>query len=280
MRYLGQHFLVQKNIVKKIADVAELNKNDVVLEVGPGKGILTEELLNRVKKVIAVEKDRKLCEFLNDKFKKEIEEKRLELTEGDILKIQNAKIKNQNDNVKLKIPKKYKIVANIPYYITSRFLKIFLEEAEIQPEKMVLMLQKEVAKRICETPAKSILAVSVQAYGKPKIALRVSAGSFFPQPKIDSAVIVINEISKKFFNGIIEKKFFSIVKIGFSKKRKILFNNLTELPSKYGGRHILKEAEKKESLKNAFKKCGIDDLSRAENLTLKNWKCLCKCAIF
>lgn len=287
MRYLGQHFLIQKNIVKKIVDVTGLRKNDVVLEVGPGKGILTEHLLSRTSQVIAVEKDKRLCDFLNNKFSNEIKEGELVLIEGDILKSKILNLKSQNYNSKseiqnlkqaqkIELPKNYKIVANIPYYITSRFLKIFLEEAENQPQKMVLMLQKEVAERICETlrlrsssyggQAKmSLLALSVQVYGNPKIAFKVSASNFFPPPQVDSAVIVIDKISKKFFNDISEKKFFRVVKCGFSKKRKILLNNLL---NEFG--------VKKENLENAFKKCGINNLSRAENLSLQDWKCLCK----
>jgi len=303
MRYLGQHFLIQKNIVKKIVDVADLNKNDVVLEVGPGKGVLTEELLKRAKKVIAVEKDRRLCDFLGDKFSDEIKEGRLVLAEGDILKIFNPpvggqfliskqisnpklqitnkseilnskfetnsklRIKNfkQNQNQELKLPEKYKIVANIPYYITSRFLKIFLEEIEPCPQKMVLMLQKEVAERICGKPPKSILAVSVQVYGKPKIAFKVSAGNFFPPPKVDSAVLIIDNISKKWFNSITEKDFFAIVKSGFAKKRKFLINNLL------GGLNISKT-----EIESVFKECGINFKARAEELKLEEWKCLTK----
>ena len=297
MRYLGQHFLIQKNIVKKIADVAEISKNDTVLEVGPGKGILTEELLNRAKKVIAVEKDKRLCEFLIHNFN---DRWNFVLICEDILRISNfkflisnkilnpkfqvlKKIKNQDDNAKLKIynnakilpwqdfcgafleTKKYKIVANIPYYITSRFLKIFLEDAKIQPQKMVLMVQKEVAERICEIPPASILAVSVQAYGAPKIAFRVSAGNFSPPPKVDSAVLIIDNISKIWFDDIREKDFFKVVKAGFSKKRKFLINNLSE-----GLKMPKLEIEK------SFKECEVSVKARAEELSLDSWKCLVK----
>lgn len=286
MRYLGQHFLKNKNIVKKIVDLAELSKSDIVLEVGPGKGILTEELLNRAGKVVAVEKDRQLCEFLRDKFSDEIKEGRLVLIEGDVLKISNfkfqisnkipnhksqitnkSKIQNSNleTNSEIQLSENYKIVANIPYYITSRFLKIFLEEVKAQPRKMVLMVQKEVAERICETPPKSILAVSVQVYGEPKMKFKVSAGNFSSPPEVDSAVLTIDNISKKWFNGIIEQDFFRILKTGFAKKRKFLLNNLSD------GLRISKR-----EMEEMFKKCGISLKARAEELKLIEWKCLIK----
>ncbi|MDD5033069.1 MAG: 16S rRNA (adenine(1518)-N(6)/adenine(1519)-N(6))-dimethyltransferase RsmA [Candidatus Pacebacteria bacterium] len=246
MKRLGQHFLNTsaggKKIIADIIEAAELKKTDIVLEVGPGKGVLTEALLEKAKKVIAIEKDEKLVEFLKEKF---FGRKNLQLTCGDILKIENLKIKN------------FKIVANIPYYITSRFLRKFLT-ARDQPETMVLMIQKEVAERICAKNKKeSLLSISVKAYGNPKIARGVSAGNFSPPPKVDSAVIKIENISRNFFhqNGIGEEKFFETVKKGFSQKRKMLKNNLK----------ISSEA---------LARCGLSEKARAEDLNLKDWACL------
>ena len=282
----GKNFLKSKVVVKKIVEIADIKKNDVVLEVGPGKGALTEELLKYAKKVIAVEKDERLAEFLKKKF---CGCKNLELMQGDILKVQSPKSKVQNYNSKFKTLrnlKKYKIVANIPYYITSRFIRNFLT-AENQPVKAVLMVQKEVAERICAKPPKmNMLAISVQSYGEPEIAFKVARKYFSPQPKVDSAVIIIDNISRKFFkkfkesfnSGLnvninqrsliytikdqnTEKEFFDLVKTGFSHKRKLLINNLAKIKTK-------------KELEMAFKKCEIAPNARAQELNLKDWKYL------
>src|SRR3989338_2999830 len=171
---LGQHFLTSTAIAKRIVESANIQPSDTVLEIGPGRGMLTQFLVEKARKVIAVEKDTALVSLLRDKFESV---GNIEILEGDILKIKNAKIKNQNDNLKFKIPKKYKIVANLPYYITSRFLRLFLEEMANKPQSMTLMVQKEVAERICARPPHmNLLALSVQAFGKPKMLFRVLAG--------------------------------------------------------------------------------------------------------
>ena len=250
---LGQNFLKSEKIAEEIVSAGEVGSDDIVLEVGPGKGILTEKLLEKAKKVIAVEKDEELAGFLRDKFKNN---PKLEIICGDILKF------NPMSRFRLDIGR-YKIIANIPYYITSRFLRTFLESdcsarhrkhelgsdvAGGQPSLMVLMVQKEVAERIVGKK-ESILSISVKAYGRPEIIRNVPAGYFFPAPKVDSAVIKISGISKKFFQDIGEKKFFEIVKKGFSQKRKILINNL-------------------KAQKDDFTACNISEKARAENLSL------------
>lgn len=208
---LGQHFLTSTAIAKRAVEFANIQPTDVVLEVGPGKGMLTRFLVEKAKKVIAVEKDRRLVQYLRENYK---DAKNIEIMEGDILETSN-----------FKLPKKYKIVANIPYYITSRFLRLFLEEMTNKPQTMTLMVQKEVAERICaKPPHMSLLALSVQAFGKPRILFRVSAGSFSPPPEVDSAVIAIENISGAFFkkHHISPKEFFKLPKKAFSQKRKIL----------------------------------------------------------
>lgn len=293
-----------KPIVKRIVEAAKIEKNDVILEVGPGKGILTEELLKHSQKVIAVEKDKRLFEFLAAKFR---DRANLLLIQGDILKIYDGnwvRVASQrkalrrpsghgscqrqeseaeqrggiatlgrltpsfratNPSPILQLPKNYKIVANIPYYITSRFLRNFLS-AKNQPQKMVLMVQKEMAERICAIPPRmNLLAISVQVFGKPKILFKVPKNYFSPAPKVDSSVIAINDISRKFFSvkdeKINEKVFFNLVKTGFSHKRKLLIGNLSKIANK-------------NDLKNTFKKCGISLKSRAENLSSRKWSCL------
>jgi len=210
----GQNFLKNKNIAGKIVEAASVNENDVVLEVGPGKGRLTEILAQKAKYVIAVEKDKKLADFLMDKFSAKGEsafggkgQKNLEIVHKDIL---NFDLKAY----KLK-PKSYKIVANIPYYITSRFLRQFLESKN-QPSLMALMVQKEVALRIVAGNNKeSLLSIGVKAYGKPRIVANVSAGNFFPKPKVNSAIILIGDISKENFSGFL--RLASATSANFSK---------------------------------------------------------------
>ena len=258
---LGQNFLKNKKIAEKIVEAAKVDKNDVVLEVGPGKGILTKILLQKAKKVVAVEKDEKLVRYLKDKF---VHYKNLSVIHSDILKIKNFPPKaDQPLAEKLKI-KSYKIVANIPYYITSHFLRKFLQ-LDFQPSLMALMVQKEVAERIVARDGKeSLLSISVKSYGQPKIIAKVSAKNFSPEPKVDSAILLIDNISKNFFSAeggsasggkINEQKFFQLLRLGFSHKRKLLKNNLKISPE-------------------ILQKCKIPALSRAENLSLENWKCL------
>jgi len=271
---LGQNFLKSEKIAEEIVSAGEVGPNDVVLEVGPGKGILTEKLLEKAKKVIAVEKDEQLAEFLKEKFKNN---PKLEIIRGDILKFSPMSRRDLDIG-------RYKIIANIPYYITSHLLRTFLE-SDYQPSLMVLMVQKEVAERIVGAKRKakrnfsrftlprsgagsdasqnfvlpsskeSLLSISVKTYGRPEIIRKVPAGYFSPAPKVDSAVIKISGISKNFFQDIGEKKFFETVKKGFSQKRKMLINNL-------------------KAQKDDFTACNIDEKARAENLSLEQWKCL------
>jgi len=193
-----------------------------VLEIGPGKGFLTEELLKNSLQVIAVEKDDRLIEILDEKFKKEIASKKLILIHQDVLDFQPQKYKLTNSN--------YKLIANIPYYLTGQIFRLFLE-SDNQPSKIVLMVQKEVANRIIARDEKeSILSMSVKAYGKPRYVKKVPARYFSPKPKIDSAIILIDNISKGIFkNKNEEQAFFNLMKTGFSHKRKTLLNNLSDV---------------------------------------------------
>ncbi|MBP9839362.1 MAG: ribosomal RNA small subunit methyltransferase A [Candidatus Pacebacteria bacterium] len=217
---LGQNFLKSDKILGDIVDAGEINKKDTVLEIGPGKGALTEKILEKAGLVIAIEKDRNLYEILKDKFKEQIQNKKLVLIEADILDL-NPKLVGLKSN-------KYKIIANIPYNITGAILRKFLTE-ETHPNTMVLMLQHEVVKRILARDAKeSILSISVKAYGLPKMVMKVGARYFSPAPKVDSAVISIKDISKKIFKDskVGENDFWDLIHKGFSHKRKKLSNNL------------------------------------------------------
>lgn len=252
---LGQNFLKNEEVVKRIINSAHLTAEDLVLEIGPGKGILTEELAKVCKKVIAVELDEKLVEFLGNKFK---DNKNVEIVEKDILKIRPkdlyAKYNIQDT--------KYKVIANLPYYITSPIIRMFLE-AELKPSEMILMVQKEVAERIVARPGRhSILSLSVQYYAEPEIMFCVEKNNFEPVPEVDSAVISISiSNEKKLANKEKTDNFFRVVRAGFCAKRKTLANNLSN------SFHLKKgEVEKK------LKSFGILEKSRAQELTLGQWE--------
>src|SRR3989338_310799 len=216
-KYLGQNFLKNKKIFDEIVRIGEVSKEDTVLEVGPGHGELTELLAKMAKKVIAVEKDKDLIPLLREKFSSN---KRVKIIHEDILEFENLKLQITN----------YKIVANIPYYITSRFLRTYLSDTRCRPLMIVLTVQYEVAKRIsAKPPDMNLLALSAQAYGKVEFVRKVSRGNFSPAPKVDSAIIKISEISDKFFrkNRVKEKKFFEILRQAFQQKRKMLRHSLS-----------------------------------------------------
>ena len=288
---LGQHFLRSKGALVKIVGAAKLSSSDTVLEVGPGEGVLTELLIQSAGKVIAVEKDDRLIPILQEKFATEIASGRLELLHADILDIDTKRFTLNAT--------RFKLVANIPYYITGALIRKFLE-AEAQPGMMVLLLQKEVARRIVAQDGKeSILSISVKAYGTPKYIDTVKAGSFVPPPNVDSAIISIEGITKVFFKNI--ASYSSFVKGGaesFALKDSV--EDLKSLPPEDGGTPFkkgrIREAEERffEMLKKGFshprkllssnlalpaetlEACGIDRNARAETLSLDNWKCLAK----
>lgn len=259
---LGQNFLKSKTALRSMLDAGEVGESDIVLEAGPGKGILTEALLKMANKVIAIEKDDALTEFLRDKFSTDIVSGKLELIHGDILDFNPTNYNLQPTNFSPQ-PKTYKLLANIPYYITGQFLRKFLS-SETQPSKMVILLQKEVVKRITGNDDKeSILSISVKAYGKPKNIGKVSKENFSPKPKVDSAILLIDNISRDFFSGIDEEKFFKIVKAGFAHKRKLLAGNI---------KHLIKAGNQIEKI---LENCGIQPKARAEDIKIEQWKCLC-----
>lgn len=244
IKHFGQNFLVNKRVVSNIIKGANLFKTDTVLEIGPGKGVLTKELAEKVKNVIAIEKDQRLVEFL----KEELENfNNIEIIHGDVLN----NVLNPVKHIR------YKIVANIPFYITSPIIRMFLETKN-QPKEMTLMVQKEVAQRICAKPPKmSILAVSVQFYADAKILSYVSKRSFKPMPKVDSAIIQITP-KKKY--KIDSDKFFKVVKAGFSQPRKQIINNLSK------GLDI-----DKDKLSSLLLNKNIKPTQRAETLSVKDW---------
>lgn len=259
---LGQNFLNNKAVIDKIIQAADLTCDDFVLEIGPGKGILTGELAKAAGKVVAVEIDGNLVELLRNKFSNS---KNVEIISGDILKIDISELLRHRMSKSKKtsdVLPAYKIIANLPYYITSPIIRLFLE-SEIPPSEMILMVQKEVAERIVAKPGQmSILAVSVQYYADAEILFEVGKENFDPIPEVDSTVIRITrnpqpDTQNEEFN----KNFFRIVKAGFSAKRKTLENNLTN------SLHIPKtEAEEK------LKTVPLSGTARAQELSVEDWK--------
>jgi len=243
---LGQNFLKSKSIIDIILRAGEVSKNDFVLEIGPGKGILTEGLIKEGARVLAVEKDDELFRFLETKFVKEIMDKQLELVHGDILEVNLSKLG------------KYKLIANIPYNLTGKILKSFLMRKK-QPSLVVFLLQKEVAERIIAKDGKEdFFSIIIKAYGKPQYIKKVPKEHFRPMPKVDSAILLIKDIDKSFFKGVREEEFFKLVKTGFAHKRKTISNNLREWFS--------------ENPSLSLEKIGVDSKRRAENLSLREWK--------
>jgi 16S rRNA (adenine1518-N6/adenine1519-N6)-dimethyltransferase len=249
---LGQNFLTSVGAINKIIASSDYSPNLTVLEVGPGRGVLTESLLKKFDKVVAVEKDHELIGFLQEKFTKELESGQLKLVEGDILEL-------KPEDLGLK---KYGIVANIPYYITGQFLRVWLSIGP-QPKYMVLMVQKEVAKRVVASDGKeSLLSMSVKLYGEPKYIETIKRGSFYPIPNVDSAILKINlHLASRPPSKEKEELFFTLLKAGFAHKRKLLLSNLKE-----GG--VFGDPTSK------FNICHIDLKARAEDLKIRDWECI------
>lgn len=248
---LGQHFLNSPGAISAIIEAGQIKRDETILEIGPGRGVLTRALLQKTSRVIAVEKDSRLMPFLQEKFTKEITSGQLTLINADILDFSFSNYKLQTIN--------YKLIANIPYYLTGQIFRKFLE-IEKQPEKMVLLVQKEVAERIITKDNKeSLLSLSVKAYGKPKFVKIVKAGSFNPPPKVDSAILAINDISRDFFKDCSEKLFFKLIHLGFAHKRKQLVANLAGTYKREGVLKILEQLK-------------LSPTIRAEDLKIEDWK--------
>ncbi len=248
---LGQHFLTGLWAAQKLTEAIAVQKGETILEIGPGTGALTTHLLSTGAKVVAVEKDEKLCATLQGTCAREIASGTLTLIEGDVRDLDVKKIGL----------KRYVVAANIPYYITGEILRHFLTTSR-QPRAMALLMQKEVAQRIVAGNGKeSILSISVKAYGAPTIVSYVSKGNFSPPPSVDSAILLIEHISKDFFVGMSEEHFFDVVKGGFASKRKLLLGNLAK---KFD----------KDLIMHAASVAQIEDKARAEDLTLDEWRAL------
>ena len=247
---LGQHWLRDRDVLSHIADCADLSSDDTVLEIGPGQGALTSEILRNAGRVVAVEFDGELANKLPAQFPG----KELEVIVGDIIEFDLTKL-----------PKNYKVVANIPYYITSKIVKMLMTSIN-KPSITVLLVQKEVASRLAANPGNmSILAISAQVFAEVTLGDVVPSKLFNPPPKVDSQVVILRTRQKTIFTDINENEFFRIVKAGFSSKRKKLRSSLS------GGLKISKD-----EVESILKKANISPDVRAEVLDIDDWVRLTK----
>jgi len=244
----GQHFLVDSGVLNRIISAADLTRQDIVLEVGAGPGNLTQLLARQVHRVIAVENDSRIIPLLEENLKPCAN---VEIVKDDIFywrRCQPGKLTDQG----------YKLVANIPYYLTAHLLRIFLSEPP-KPGSLTLLVQKEVAERIVAAPGEmSQLSVSVQYYSRPKLLFTVAHSHFWPEPKIDSAVVSLSQIKKTVPE---DKDFFRLVRIGFTSRRKQLQNNL-----KAGYRKT------DEEITNLFQAANIPKKIRPQELSITDWQ--------
>lgn len=249
---LGQNFLQDNRSLQEIVKTAHILPADEILEIGAGLGNLTRYLALAAHRVIAVELDKNLFPALESVL---APYKNVHLVHGDILRLNPSELMDRPD---------YLVVANIPYYITSAVIRHLLESGG-HPRCLVLTMQEQVAERICAKPGKmSLLALSVQVYGTPEIMAYIPAEAFFPAPKVDSAVLRVEILPEPLIPSVHLDKFFTLIKAGFSQKRKTLRNSLS------GGLGIAAtEAEK------ILSAAGIDSMRRAETLSIEEWKKLC-----
>jgi 16S rRNA (adenine1518-N6/adenine1519-N6)-dimethyltransferase len=249
---LGQNFLVSEGALRHIVAAADLEPEDVVLEVGPGLGTLTRLLAQQAKRVIAVELDQRLVDILSqtlDDFPN------VEIVQGDILEMEPGEPGGLSG-----LSPGYKVVANLPYYITSAVLR-YLLTAKVKPQLIVVTVQREVAQRMIASPGQmSLLSVSVQFYGRPRIVARIPAGAFYPVPKVNSAVVHIDLDESPTVAVADVDRFFEVVRAGFGQKRKQLRNALAQglsLPAS--------------TVVEALRRAAVDEKRRAQTLSLEEW---------
>ncbi len=246
----GQNFLINEQVIEEIVEKAEISKDDVVIEIGPGLGSLTKELVLKAKKVIAIELDKNMVEILKTRF--EIF-KNLEIIQEDILKIDLKSITEKYDNVK--------VVANLPYYITTPIIMKLLE-SKLNIKSITVMVQKEVGRRICATHEDKeygAISISVQYYTMPQIIIDVPKTDFMPSPEVDSCVIKMDMLNKPRVKVNDEKMFFKTIKVAFSQRRKTISNSLMNV------------GKTKEEIKSILASLNIDEKLRAENLSIDQY---------
>ena len=259
----GQNFLIDENIVNEIVEKGEVSKEDLIIEIGPGLGTLTNKLLEKANKVIAIELDKDFTNILNDRFKLY---DNFELINQDILKVNLKKIieKNLNDEIK-----NCKIVANLPYYITTPIIIKLLEE-RLNLKSITIMVQKEVAERITAIPGKDknigAITYNIYYYSNCNEVLEVPKKCFLPSPDVDSAVINLKLLEQPRIKTIDEKLLFKIIKIAFSQKRKTLVNCLVNN----------KLCNSKQEAENILLNLNLNPKIRGEELSLQDFENICK----
>jgi 16S rRNA (adenine1518-N6/adenine1519-N6)-dimethyltransferase len=257
---LGQNFLVNEGIYKKIVEAGQFEPSDIIVEVGPGIGILTDLLVQTGARIIAVEKDDVLAEYLKKRYS---ENNRIEIVHEDILKFNPQKTLPASERGN------YKLIGNIPYYLTAHLFRVIFDPSAggwPRPKTIVFTLQKEVAQRIIAKPPRmNLLAVSIQYYASPKIMSYVSKGSFYPMPKVDSAITKLESLVKDQESREESERFFKVVRAGFSNKRKQLANNLSSI-------FKLPRPEVNAKLSLA----AVAPMRRAETLTIEEWQKIAK----
>ncbi len=246
---LGQNFLINKNIILKLIRVFGINKSDVILEIGPGIGVLTQELAKNSKMVVAIEKDRILSEICKDNLK---DLKNVFVINQDALK---SDVKKLFSDLKIK-EKTYRVVANLPYNISLRIIRRFLED-EFPPKDIVVIIQKEVGQKICDKKS-NLPKIAFNFYGKPKNLFYLSRELFWPKPKVDGVALQIANIQKN-LPDVDDKLFFKILKAGFSHPRKTIVNNLSSLNIE------------KERIVVWLNRSNIDIKARPENIKMEEW---------
>ena len=247
---LGQHFLTSDYVPKKMCAAANLQPNDLVVEIGPGTGVLTKEILASGAQVLALETDKRAITVLEDVFAAEISSGQLRIIQHDARKIAPRDFDL--------VDQQYTVVANIPYYISSLLFRSFLE-TNVQPHTLVFLVQKEVAARIAREKKESLLSLSVKVFGQPTYVDTIKRGHFNPPPRVDSAIIAVNNISRDFFKEINQSLFFEVLHLGFGQKRKQLLSNLSQNYSRA-------------QLEKTFILLGIRLDIRAEDMGLVDWQ--------
>ena len=246
---LGQYFLNNERVPQAMADAVDITADDTVFEIGPGTGVLTKELLARGAHVIALEADPRAINSLTSTFGEEIATQRLSLHHGDARSFDLSALGLKEHE--------YKVVANIPYYLSGKLFRTFLS-SDCQPVLLVFLIQREVAERIAKDTKESLLSLSVKIYGDPEYVKTVKRGNFSPQPQVDSAIVVVRNISHARLAGIDDSFFFEVLHCGFGSKRKQLLGNLTQMfPRK--------------TLEHTFSTLNIPLSTRAEDLSLSIW---------
>jgi len=259
---LGQNFLVDESVLERILEASDLSPGDIILEVGPGTGLLTRRLAQVAASVIAIELDRKMLPVLAEALRGYTN---VHIIQGDILELNPVTEITRALEITDVGSLRYQVIANLPYYITSAALRHLLA-ARVRPERLTVMVQREVAQRIMAPPGElSLLAISVQVFGAPEIACLVPARAFFPQPKVDSAVLRVRIYDRPRVAVEEQTRFFAIVRAGFAQKRKQVHNSLTH------ALHVPREG-----VLAALAEAGIAPDRRPQTLSIEEWASLAK----